>query len=119
MSTHEELLDEEVRANGSLNKGETDSFSNYNDQKQTKTYTLYPLRWAICIFFTTSVVASGLGMVAFSPISQVIKATYNVSDLTVTMLVLPFTIMFIPCIFPANYLIDNKGIRINVYIASI
>ena len=34
------------------------------------------------------------------------------------MLVLPFIILFIPCIFPANYLIDKKGIAINVYIAS-
>lgn len=36
-----------------------------------------------------------------------------------TMLVLPFILLFIPCIFPANYMIDNYGIQIPVYFASV
>lgn len=58
-------------------------------------------------------------MVGFSAITPVITGIYDVSGLTTTMLVLPFIILFIPCIFPANYLIDRTGISIPVYIASV
>jgi hypothetical protein len=83
-----------------------------------KTYELYPIRWAMIVFFTTSISASGLGMVGFSAITPIISDIYGVSGLVTTMLVLPFIILFIPCIFPANYLIDKTGIRIPVYLAS-
>jgi len=81
-------------------------------------YTLYPMRWVICIFFTTSVIASGLAMVGMSAITPIISEIYGVGGITTSMLVLPFIILFIPCIFPANYLIDHHGISIPVYWAS-
>ena len=119
MSHKYELLDEDKP--GSLLNKDTSEDTNRGTEipKEDGKYILYPMRWLICAFFTSSIVASGLGMVAFSPISKVIKETYDVTDITVTMLVLPYTLLFIPCIFPANYLIDNKGIVINVYIASV
>jgi len=58
-------------------------------------------------------------MVGLSAISPIIQDIYGVGDLTITMLVLPFIILFIPNIFPANHLIDRVGIVIPVYIASI
>lgn len=95
---------------------ETRENSDSNNNK--KTYELYPIRWAMCAFFTTSIAASGLGMVGFSAITPIISEIYGVSGLVTTMLVLPFIILFIPCIFPANYLIDKTGIRVPVYFAS-
>ena len=89
------------------------------DESEHGAYQLYPVRWAICVFFTSSIVASGLGMVGFSAITTDIADIYGVSGLVTTMLVLPFIILFIPCIFPANYLIDAYGIRIPVYVASV
>ena len=71
------------------------------------------------MFFTSSIVASGLGMVGFSAITPIISDLYGVGGITTSMLVLPFIILFIPCIFPANYLIDTVGIRVPVYIASV
>ena len=86
---------------------------------ESNQYTLYAIRWPMCIFFTSSIVASGLGMVGFTAISNNLTGIYGVSSLATTMLVLPFIILFIPWIFPANYLIDTKGIVIPVYIASV
>ncbi len=57
-------------------------------------------------------------MVGMSAITPVISDIYDVSGLVTSMLVLPFIILFIPCIFPANYLIENYGISIPVYWAS-
>lgn len=58
-------------------------------------------------------------MVGMSAITPIITGVYGVSSLTTTMLILPFVILFIPLIFPANYLINNYGISIPVYIASV
>ncbi len=63
--------------------------------------------------------ASGLAQIGLSPIMSIISELYGVSGITTSLLILPFTIFFIPLIFPANYLIENYGITIPVYIASI
>lgn len=97
----------------------TTSLGQNSNDKNVPEYRLYPIRWAICIFFTTSIVASGLGMVGFSAITPIISDIYGVSGLVTSMLVLPFIILFIPCIFPANYLIERVGINVPVYIASV
>lgn len=92
---------------------------NNSEEIKLPEFRLYGVRWAICIFFTTSLVANGLSMVGFSAISTIIGDIYGVSGLVTQMLVLPYILLFIPCVFPANYLIDNYGIRIPVFIASI
>jgi hypothetical protein len=117
MGETDQLLDN-GNTKGNLNKELSDETASHGEKKAKKEYTLYPLRWFIIIFFTTSVVSSGLGMVAFTPISKIIKETYGVSDLITTMLVLPYTILFIPFIFPANSLIESKGISVPVYVAT-
>ena len=101
------------------NSSSTEVDKKTGEGKSKKTYTLYPIRWPMCIFFTTSIVASGLGMVGFTAISNNLTGIYGVSSLATTMLVLPFIFLFIPWIFPANYLIDTKGVVIPVYIASV
>ena len=58
-------------------------------------------------------------MVGMSAITPIISDIYDVSGTVTTMLVLPFIVLFIPMIFPANYLIDNYGISIPVYWASV
>lgn len=106
----------------SLNhKSETsgDPTERSQSEKVKPKYTVYGMRWVICIFFTTSIVASGLAMVGMSAITPIITSIYGVSGLETSMLVLPFIILFIPCIFPANYLIENYGISIPVYWASV
>ncbi|CAI2366797.1 unnamed protein product [Moneuplotes crassus] len=106
----------------SLNhKSETsgDPTERSQSEKVKPRYTVYGMRWVICIFFTTSIVASGLGMVGMSAITPIISKIYDVSGLETSMLVLPFIVLFIPCIFPANYLIENYGISIPVYWASV
>ena len=71
------------------------------------------------IFFSTSITASGLGMIGFSPITTIIQSLYDIGDFEAQLLMLVFVILYIPWMFPANYLIENKGIAIPIYIASI
>ena len=73
----------------------------------------------IIVFFTTTLAASGLGNIGFAAISPIIKRCYGVSDLAVTFLVLPAVILFVPLIFPANYLYDNYGMRVPIILASL
>lgn len=63
--------------------------------------------------------STGLGQVGFAAIAPVITSVYDVSDLMVTLLVLPFVVMFIPIIFPANYLYDHYGMQLPITIAAI
>lgn len=63
--------------------------------------------------------ASGLAQLGLAPINAIVGELYGVGGVTTSMLILPFTIFFIPLIFPANYLIENYGIRIPVFIASV
>lgn len=115
------LIKDNPKSKESLNlKSETshDQTDFSSSEREKPRYTLYLMRWAICVFFTTSIVASGLGMVGMSAITPIISDIYDVNGLTTSMLVLPFIFLFIPCIFPANYLIDNYGISIPVYWAS-
>lgn len=65
-----------------------------------------------------SMAASGLAQIGLGPIMTIIQDIYGVKGIMSSLLILPFTIFFIPLIFPANYLIENYGIRIPVYIAS-
>ena len=58
-------------------------------------------------------------MIGFSPITTIIQALYDIGDFEAQLLMLVFVILYIPCMFPANYLIENKGISIPIYIASI
>ena len=82
-------------------------------------YALYKWRWVIVIFFCTSVTASGVGMMGFSPITTIIQELYGITDFEAQLLMMVFVILYIPLMFPANYLIENKGICIPIYIASV
>ena len=93
-----------------------DSTSQVRHQKE---YTLYGWRWVIVTTFCASVTASGLGMMGFSPITTIIQELYGINDFEGQLLMLVFVILYIPLMFPANYLIENKGISIPIWIASV
>ncbi|CAI2366185.1 unnamed protein product [Moneuplotes crassus] len=101
---------------------ETEPLKGTTDQDQTESISQYKLsmrRWPLNIFYSTSVVGSALGMLGFSPITDVMQGIYGVSDFEVQLLMLVFVIFYIPLMFPANYLIEHKGISIPIILATI
>lgn len=87
-----------------------DALKGNNQEIKKHTYELSPYRWIICIFFMIQQIGSGIGMVGFTAISPLLKNVFNVDALSISLLVLSFTIAFIPFNFPANKLIENYGI---------
>ncbi|CAI2366233.1 unnamed protein product [Moneuplotes crassus] len=113
-----QIAQDEQSINAKSERSSTSSMKTDSEISKSQ-FKLYPIRWVICVFFTTSIVASGLGMVGMTAITPIISDIYDVSGLVTNMLVLPFIILFIPLIFPANYLIENYGISIPVYWATV
>jgi hypothetical protein len=70
---------------------------------------LYPYRWVICITFVIQQIGVGIGMVGYTTITPLVRDVYRVSNIATSLLVLSFTIAFIPLNFPANQLIESKG----------
>lgn len=77
------------------------------------------MRWLIVIFFASALAGGGLGNSGFAPIAVPIKNIYGLNNVIVTMMNLSYTILFIPTVFPANYLFDNYGMRVPIMIASV
>jgi hypothetical protein len=73
-------------------------------------YKLTPYRWVLCIFFVIQQIGVGIGMVGYTTITPSVRDHYGVSNIATSLLVLSFTIFFIPLNFPANQLIESKGI---------
>ena len=73
-------------------------------------YKLSPYRWVLCLFFVIQQIGVGIGMVGYTTITPQVRDYYNVSNIATSLLVLSFTIFFIPLNFPANQLIESKGI---------
>jgi len=59
----------------------------------------------------------GMMMVGFSPITALMARVYEVDSIWTTMVVLCYSIIFVPVNFPANFLIQSKGIAYPIRIA--
>mmetsp|Transcript_7812 Transcript_7812/g.7384 ORF Transcript_7812/g.7384 Transcript_7812/m.7384 type:complete len:84 (+) Transcript_7812:177-428(+) len=58
-------------------------------------------------------------MVGFSPITAFMAKVYDVNSIWTTMIVLCYSIIFVPVNVPANALIKAKGIAYPIRIASV
>ena len=86
---------------------------------QRRVYTQYAYRWVIWIWFMLQKIAFGIAMVGYSAISPVIRDIYGISDLEASLLVLWYTVLYIPVNFPANHIIENWGISLPIRIGAI
>mmetsp|Transcript_12237 Transcript_12237/g.10850 ORF Transcript_12237/g.10850 Transcript_12237/m.10850 type:complete len:263 (+) Transcript_12237:2-790(+) len=93
--------------------------SNLTTSSDVPQYTLYPYRWVICIFFSLQQMGLGMMMVGFSPITALMARVYEVDSIWTTMVVLCYSIIFVPVNFPANFLIQSKGIAYPIRIATV
>lgn len=80
-----------------------------NPLKEEK-YPLSPYRWVLCIFFVIQQIGVGISMVGFTAITPLMRDVFGVGNIAVSLLVLSYTIMFIPMNFPANQMIEKYGI---------
>jgi hypothetical protein len=78
--------------------------------KEKDKYVLSPYRWVLCFFFIIQQIGVGIGMVGYTTITPSVRDYYGVTNIATSLLVLSFTIAFIPLNFPANQLIESKGI---------
>ena len=82
-------------------------------------YVLSPFRWILCICFMIQQAGYGIGMVGYSTISPLVRDVYGITNIEVSLLVLWYTILFIPINFPANFLVEKHGIAIPIRIGCI
>ena len=81
-------------------------------------YTLSKFRWILWVWFMIQQIGFGIGTVSYTTISPLLKDLYGRSNIEVSLLVLWFTIFFIPINFPANLLVEKYGISIPIRLGS-
>jgi fucose permease len=73
-----------------------------------------PYRWVIIILYSLLAILIGIITVVLSPISTKIVAIYGVSDFTINATAMAYSLIFAVAGIPANYFIDDHGLRIGV-----
>ena len=61
---------------------------------------------------------NGICWIVFSPISNKIVDTYHVSSLEVAMVAFIYMLMYAVNNFPANWLLDTKGLRLGIVLGT-
>ena len=61
-------------------------------------------------FYSFNLMACGIILVGFSPVTPLMIKLFDVSTFATTLLVLVFNILGVPMNFPSNYLMDKYGV---------
>lgn len=77
-----------------------------------------PKRWVILTLFALSKIGNSMIFITFSPITVLVSEIYDVSVNWVEMCTLVFMVTYIPVTFPANYVLDNYGLRTGMLLGS-
>lgn len=75
-------------------------------------------RWVIVILYLLCNMANASMWITCSPIATTIKSTYDISDIYVDMASLVFMISYVIVNFPANWVLDDYGMRIGIFIGA-
>mmetsp|Transcript_16041 Transcript_16041/g.23224 ORF Transcript_16041/g.23224 Transcript_16041/m.23224 type:complete len:423 (-) Transcript_16041:3-1271(-) len=70
-----------------------------------------PMRWVVLALYLAANIGIAIIFVSFSPITSVIADIYDVSTTWVEMCTLIIMIVYVPVTFPANYFLDEYGLR--------
>lgn len=73
-----------------------------------------PIRWAILAIFIVVVALSQLLWLNFAPILTQIQARYGVDELTASLLVLVFPLIYVLLSLPAGRIVDSRGYRVAI-----
>ena len=76
-------------------------------------------RWVILTLYSLGLGCNAMLWITASPITSVISKvtapqTYGVADIWVEMCSLIYMILYIPVVFPSNYVLDVLGLRVGV-----
>ena len=79
-----------------------------------------PYRWVILALYSFSLGCNAMMWISVSPILSVVSKvihskTYDVADIWVEMCSLVYMIIYVPIVFPSNYILDVLGLRTGVF----
>ncbi|XP_076762757.1 choline/ethanolamine transporter flvcr2a isoform X2 [Xylocopa sonorina] len=80
---------------------------------------VYNRRWLILMIFVLYSASNAMQWIQYSIIANIVMAYFNVSSFSVDMTSMIYMITYIPCIFPASYLLDKFGLKFAVLAGSI
>ncbi|XP_034231839.1 uncharacterized MFS-type transporter C09D4.1-like [Thrips palmi] len=78
-----------------------------------------PRRWLMLAVFSVVSLSNGFQWIQFAIISDSVAAYYNVSEQAVAWTSLVYMVVYIPCILPASWFLDKKGLRWTVVLAAL
>lgn len=79
---------------------------------------LYVKRWAIVFLFSSYSLSNAYQWIQYGIISNIIVKFYRVDEFTVNWLSMVYMITYVPFIFPATWLLDQKGLRVTALLAN-
>ncbi|XP_051942326.1 feline leukemia virus subgroup C receptor-related protein 2 isoform X1 [Hippocampus zosterae] len=82
------------------------------------TTRLYVKRWAIVFLFSSYSLSNAYQWIQYGIISNIIVKFYQVDAFTVNWLSMVYMITYVPFIFPATWLLDQKGLRVTALLAN-
>lgn len=82
----------------------------------TTNFKEVPYRWVIIILYAFLAVSIGACTVVLPPISNKLVAVYGVTDFTINAIAMAYLVLFAVIGIPANYFIDDHGLRIGIII---
>jgi fucose permease len=89
------------------------------EQAQKQQFIEYKYRWVIVCLFGLSIVTNAIASNTISPIANKLTETYGVSKFAVNSIAMIFLFLYTIMNFPANYIIDTRGLRIGVLFTNI
>lgn len=84
----------------------------------TEATHLYKKRWVIVFLFLTFSLSNAFQWNQFAIISNILIKYYGVGAVAVDWLSMIYMLTYIPFIFPATWLLDNKGLRVTALLAN-
>ena len=78
----------------------------------------YPYRWLLQFSFTLSLATTGIVMVGFSPVAELVADIYDCSMILVEAQMVIFIFVFIPSNFIVIHLQNKYGLRVTLLTAA-
>lgn len=85
-----------------------------DDGHATSEYHEYRYRWVIVALFGLCTMSNAIASNACFPIATKLATTYGVSNAAVNSVAMIFLLVYTIMNFPANYIVDSRGLRIGV-----
>lgn len=84
----------------------------------TKIYKPTKYRWVILLLFVIYATSSTLQWIQYTIIQDVVVAYYGVDSTLVSWTSMVYMVAYVPCIFPASWLLDKTNLRVTTIIGA-